>query len=60
LNLQGRCELWYINRLKWRFGFIFLKVDFVGIGLMVRSRIRDVVYHEFGHENSGVWAHEFG
>ena len=28
--------------------FYFLKVDFVGIGLMVRSRIRDVEYHEFG------------
>jgi hypothetical protein len=68
LNLQGRCELWYVfawrrprlttsllsqygqrsarvsagwlrycqKRLKWRFGFIFLKVDFVGIELVVR------------------------
>lgn len=27
------------NRLKWRFCLIFLKMDFVGIGLVVRSRI---------------------
>ena len=38
---------------------LFLKVDFVGIGLVVRSRIRDAVCHDFGKENSRVWAHEF-
>ena len=39
--------------------FYFLKVDFVGIGLVVRSQIEAVVCYEFGRENSRVWAREF-
>ena len=34
-------------------------MNFVGIGLMFRSRIGDIVYYEFGKDFLRIWEHEY-